>query len=79
MAGAHAQTNAISTRSYFNRNSVSFSGIIWVWEICGVQGLVVVGVVVLHFNTQHMNCQGTTEVFFTPRLSQIKALYYFIK
>ena len=23
------------------------------------------GVVVLHFNTQHINCQGNTEIFFT--------------
>ena len=78
MTGVHARTNLVSTRSYFKRNSVSFSGI-RVWEICGVQGLVVVGVVVLRFNTQHINCQGTREVFFTQiESNQLKALYYFL-
>ena len=66
MAGAHAQTNSASTNhKLFQKKQRSFSGIIRVWEICGVRGLVVVSVVVLHFNTQHINCQGNTEVFFT--------------
>ena len=35
------------------------------------------GVVVSHFNTQHINCQGTPEVFFTQiESNQSIALFF---
>ena len=35
------------------------------------------GLVVLHFNTQHMNCQGATEVFFTQIESNQSIVLFF--
>ena len=59
------------------RNNVSFPELLGCGKFAKSKVLLLRVVVVLHFNTQHMNCQGTR--FSLLRLGQIKALHYFFK
>ena len=59
------------------RNNVSFPELLGCGKFAESKVLLLRVVVVLHFNTQHMNCQGTR--FSLLRLGQIKALHYFFK
>ena len=49
----------LEQESISKRNNVSFPELLGCGKFAGSKVLLLSVVVVLHFNTQHMNCQGT--------------------